>query len=96
MTVPAQTVTGIHYVDVIATISDADTPVVRLAIPVVYPTTTARSGMSDIITELRLRASAEANEYSIAGAQYWTDAQLQTILDNNRTDYIYDEMVSVP
>lgn len=43
----------------------------------------ARSGMADIIAELRMLASAGTADYSLAGADFWTDAQLQTILDRN-------------
>jgi len=96
VTLPASQSTGVHYIDVTATMSDGDTPTVRIEVDVVYPSTVARSGMLNLIDELRLRASAEPNEYSIAGKQYWTDEQLQSILDRNRTDIIYDELVAVP
>jgi hypothetical protein len=43
----------------------------------------ARSGMADIIAELRMLASAGTADYSLAGADFWSDSQLQDILDRN-------------
>jgi hypothetical protein len=89
-------VTGVHYVDIKATISDADTPLVRLAINAVYPTPTARVGMLDIIEELRGLTDAGSNDYTVAGSPYWTDAQLQKSLDRFRTDLYADPLICVP
>ena len=85
VTVPALTLPGIHYVDVKATASDDDTPAVRLVIEVVYPTATARSTMSDLIVQIRALAAASPNDYTVAGNPYWTDAQIQTVLDRHVT-----------
>jgi hypothetical protein len=96
VTVPALAVVGVHYVDVLATASDGDKPVVRLTLNAVYPTPTCRSGMVDLVTELRIMSEANPDDYTIAGVPYWSDAQLQTILDNNRTDLIFEPLQSIP
>ncbi len=94
------TIVGTHYIDVLATFSDANTSNVRLAISVLYPLPTARSGMADLIAQLRGMCNAGVNDYTIAGVPYWSDAQLQTILDTHRLDvyekqiYPVDEMLS--
>lgn len=47
----------------------------------------ARDGMSTLISDLRTRIAAGTADYSIAGTAYWTDEQLQEVLDEHRTDY---------
>lgn len=47
----------------------------------------ARAGMTDVIAELRGMADAAADEYTVAGITYWSDDQLQDILDECRHDY---------
>jgi hypothetical protein len=91
-TLPVQSVTGVHYLDILATFSNGDKSAVRVPVNVVYPAATARSGMAELITELRGMCDAGADDYSIAGFPYWTDAQLQRILDNHRTDLKWVEM----
>lgn len=95
-TLPAQSVAGVHYVDVLATFSNGDRSSVRIPVNVVYPTQTARSGMADIIAELRGMTEASGNDYQIAGVPYWSDAHLQNILDNNRTDIIWEQLAMYP
>lgn len=95
VTVPEITVVGIHYVDVIATFSDNDVSAVRLAINVVFPTPTARSGMLNLVAQLRGMCNAGVNDYTIAGVPYWSDAQLQTILDEYRSDFYEQECAPV-
>ncbi len=75
--------TGVHYLDIQATYSNAETSVVRVEFAVNYPTTSARASMADLILNLRALTSAGANEYTVAGLPYWSDAQLQTILDRH-------------
>lgn len=50
---------------------------------------TARTGMSVLITTLRGMTNAGSADYTIAGSAYWTDDQLQTVLDHHRQD-VYD------
>lgn len=96
VSVPAQTVTGIHWVDVLATINNdiTNTASVRIPIQIVYPSPVARTGMADLITELREMTDSGVNDYTIAGVPYWTDAQLQNALDNHRTDVKWLEMTA--
>jgi|GEM_PF-2020191 len=95
-TLPAQTVTGVHYVDVVATFSDSDTSSVRIPINVVYQTATARSGMASIIAELRGFTEASPDDYIVAGNPYWTDAQMQDVLDIHRTDVVFEQLQTYP
>ena len=74
---------GIHYLDIQATYSNAETSVVRVEFAVNYPDTAARASMADLIVNLRSLTNAGANEYTVAGNPYWTDAQLQTVLDRH-------------
>lgn len=47
----------------------------------------ARTGMSDLISKLRALTSAGTADYSVSGTTYWTDDQLQSVLDQHRTDF---------
>jgi hypothetical protein len=51
-----------------------------------------RTGMSDLIRQLRQMSQAENNEYKLAGETYWDDAHLQDVLDMYRED-IYEEPI---
>lgn len=53
---------------------------------------TARTGMSDLITELRSMADAGTADYTVGSTAYWTDDQLQTVLDRFRTDVQREEL----
>ena len=46
----------------------------------------ARVGMATLIIELRSRCDAGTADYSSGGQTFWTDDQLQTILDSHRAD----------
>jgi hypothetical protein len=52
----------------------------------------ARSGMADIISQVRQLASAGTADYAVAGSTYWSDDQLQTILDRVRLE-VWEETV---
>jgi len=54
---------------------------------------TARTGMTNIISTLRGMTNAGTADYSIAGASYWSDDQLQNCLDKYRSDY-YEREIS--
>lgn len=47
---------------------------------------TARTGMANNILRLRGMANVGTADYTVAGASYFTDDQLQEVLDANRTD----------
>ena len=61
---------------------------------------TARTGMADLITELRGFVEAGTADYSIVGSagttNYWDDTQLQNILDIHRTDVIFEQLQMYP
>ena len=46
----------------------------------------ARTTMSALITELRGMTNAGSADYSVASVAYWTDDQLQTVLDRHKMD----------
>lgn len=56
----------------------------------------ARTGMSDIIAELRTLAECGTADYSIAGTDHWTDDQLQAVLDMHRTDFTMEPTYPAP
>lgn len=55
----------------------------------------ARSGMADIITQVRQLASAGASDYSAGGITYWTDDQLQSHLDRVRAELWAEPLVAI-
>jgi hypothetical protein len=83
------TVTGVHYLDFIGTFSNGEVSQVRVSFPVNYTAPTARAGMSDLIGMLRGYTDAGPNDYAIAGVAYWSDAQLQTVMDRNRKEFFH-------
>lgn len=88
-------VTGIHYLDIQATFSDSEKSEIRTAFTVNYPTTTARAGMASLIAKLRSYTDAGANDYLVGGVPYWSDAQLQDVLDEYRKDIYHDEIGAI-
>lgn len=52
----------------------------------------ARSGMVYLIAQVRQLANAGDGDYTIAGFPYWSDDQIQDILDQCRED-IYEEAI---
>lgn len=91
-TLPVQTVKGLHYIDVLGTFNNNDKSSVRIPVYINYPDVLARTGLADLITELRELTDANVDDYTIAGVPYWSDKQLEKILDNNRTDLKWVEM----
>lgn len=55
----------------------------------------ARSTMSELITRLRSYTQAGTADYSVAGVTYWTDDQLQAVLDRFRLEIYMEPLVSV-
>src|SRR5512139_4199743 len=53
--------TGRHIITVTATLSDAQKTVARLVVPVVWDT--ARSGLADLVTELRSLGNVGSNDF---------------------------------
>lgn len=52
----------------------------------------ARSGMADIITQVRQLAATGTADYTVGATTYWSDDALQTILDRTRVE-IWDEPI---
>lgn len=91
-TLPAPSIVGVHYLDILATFNTGDKSSVRVPVNVVYPSTPARSGMADIINDLRGMTDSGADDYTIAGVPWWSDAQLQRVLDKHRYELKWVEM----
>jgi hypothetical protein len=85
-------VTGMHYLEVRATLSDSEIASVTISIPVGYSTPTARSGMLDLIDTVRGMADVGPADFKIGATSYWSDAQIQKALDKHRID-IYQEIL---
>lgn len=56
----------------------------------------ARTGLSDLRSTLRQLAEAGTADFSINGTAYFTDDQLDTILDLYRKDIVFFEMEAIP
>ena len=55
----------------------------------------ARTGMTNLIGELRTLAVAGTNDYSLGTTNYWTDDQLQTVLDRHQLTVVREELYPV-
>jgi hypothetical protein len=86
VTIGPVTQVGVNYLDVLATLSDGEKSSVRIAFSVNYPTVTARDGMTDLVAELRAYTATGINDYSIADVPFWSDAQLQDVLDHHKLE----------
>ena len=93
VTVGPLTVTGRHIVTVTATLSNSDTSIARLIIPVQWES--ARSGLVDLISELRGMANIGSDDYKVGGQSFWTDKQIEQSLDDFRTDH-YRVLMDAP
>lgn len=56
----------------------------------------ARDGMASLIIELRTRCDAGTADYQVAGSDFWTDDQLQSVLDRNRRDVKRETLMLAP
>jgi len=56
----------------------------------------SRTGLSDLRTRLRSLSEAGTVDYTVNGSYYWTDDQLDEVLDRHRTDLIYSALIAVP
>lgn len=96
VTVGPLSVVGNHIVTLVATLSDGQKSIARLIIPVGFPAPVARATMYELIAELRAMTDTSPNDYSVAGVPYWTDAQLQIVLDRHRDEIYGEELSFVP
>lgn len=53
---------------------------------------TVRTGMANVIANLRLDAQAGTADFSIGYTAYWSDNQLQGILDEHRLDFSHEAL----
>ena len=84
---------GLYDVRGTATLSDSETIVFMLHIPVVW--SAVRAGMDYLIAELRGLADAGYEDYKVAGVSYWSDKHLQDRLDRYRTDFLEEDLDAV-
>ena len=56
----------------------------------------ARSGLANLISELRGMTEAGLTDYGIGAVYYWSDDQLQDILDIHRRDVIFEQLQMYP
>lgn len=57
---------------------------------------TARTGLANLITELRGLTEAGTADYTVTSSTYWSDDHLQNVLDLHRTDLIYQPLQIYP
>jgi hypothetical protein len=84
---------GEYVVSVTATLSDAETVVAYLHIPVSWKAT--RAGMEYLIAELRGMTDTGFDDFKVAGVPYWSDKHLQDALDKHRSDFIEENLYPV-
>ncbi len=89
-------VTGMHYLEVRATLSDGEIASVMISIPVGYTPTMARSGMLDLIDMVRSMADVGSADFKIGAVSYWSDAQIQQALDKHRITVYQEELQPWP
>lgn len=57
---------------------------------------TARTGLTNLITELRGMCEAGTADYSLAGSTFWSDDHLQDVLDIHRNDVVFEQLQMYP
>ena len=57
---------------------------------------TLRTGMSDVVAELRTLCEAGTADYSLGSVSYWTDDQLQNVLDKHALELDFEPMKLFP
>lgn len=57
---------------------------------------TARTGMANLITELRGLTEAGTADYTVTSSTYWSDDHLQDVLDNHRRDVVFAPLAALP
>lgn len=56
----------------------------------------ARTGMSDLIGQVRAFCNLGTNDYALGTATYWSDDHIQTILDRHKVTVVEEELLEVP
>jgi len=93
LTVTNPSPAGDYIVSLTATLSDTETIVAHVHIPVVWKDT--RDGMDYLIAELRAMGDAGYDDFRVAGVPYWSDKHLQDTLDRYRMDFIEEDLYAV-
>ena len=57
---------------------------------------TVRTTMAELITDLRALTDASTSDYTAGGVTFWSDQQLQDILDGRRTAVRFIQMSAQP
>lgn len=86
-------VTGKHYLDIVATLSNGDKAAMQLIIPVIEGAA-ARSTLGDLVTTLRGLTDAGYLDWQLGTATFWDDMQLQIALDRHRVDIYREQLTS--
>jgi hypothetical protein len=84
---------GLYDIRGTATLSNTETIVFMLHIPVIWQG--VRAGMDYLITELRGMADAGYDDFRVAGVPYWSDKHLQDLLDKHREDFVGEDLYAV-
>jgi hypothetical protein len=95
-TLAAGLVVGLHYILIQATLSNGEKSEVRIAFQVADTSLAARAGMAAIISDLRGMTDTGPNDYAVGGATYWSDKQLQDMLDRRRTNLRFVQLRDRP
>lgn len=57
---------------------------------------TARTGLANLIEELRGMCEAGTADYTVGATAYWNDDQMQNILDTHRKDIVFEQLQMYP
>lgn len=56
----------------------------------------ARTGMTDLIGQIRVFCNLGTNDYTLGTSTFWSDDNVQTVLDRHKVTVIEDELLEVP
>ena len=93
ITITNPSVAGLYDIRGTATLSDSETIVFMLHIPVVW--SSVRAGMAGMIAELRGMTDAGYDDFKVAGVPYWSDRHMQDYLDRYRMDFVEENLYAV-
>lgn len=84
---------GLYDIRGTALLSDSETIVFMLHIPVIWAS--VRAGMDYLIADLRAMTDTGYEDFKVAGVPYWSDKHLQDHLDRYRVDFIEEDLQPV-
>lgn len=88
-------VTGKHFLDITAGLSNGEIAAMRLVIPVIEGAA-CRSTLGDLVTTLRGLTDAGYLDWQLGTATFWDDMQLQIALDRHRVDIYREQLTARP